>query len=227
MIGNFAVLGHRQQDLIDRWLLAGKSVRWVASQTDPPVSFGAIQRYRKKLLGPALKRVAAKLPGVANIPVRTNAAGQVEQPLHAVTGESLADERVTPFMGRLEWLWQQASEALQDARWAMRVHTDKDGKVVFDGRDFAAITATLNQAHRNVELLGKATGAFTEQPNVDSPIVSPVCVNVTITAEQMDQASQRTYIVSPEGYEAEKHTGTEIGLADIAQVDSKETPRRL
>src|SRR6476646_3994489 len=99
MAGNFSVLGHKQQDVIDRWLLAGKSVRWVASQTDPPVSFGAVQRYRNKLLMPALKRMAAKLPAAANLPVGTiRGERSQERSLHDVTRENLADERVNPFV---------------------------------------------------------------------------------------------------------------------------------
>ncbi len=99
-------------------------------------------------------------------------------------------------MERLEWLWQQASEALQDARAAMRVHKDQNGKIVFDGRDFAAITTTLNQAHRNVELLGKATGAFTDQPNVDLQIVTPICLNVSVGAGSVP-LPQAQFCVSP------------------------------
>jgi len=178
VIGNFAVLTHPQQDLIDRWLLAGKSVRWVASQTDPPVSFGAIQRYRKKLLGPALKRVAAKLPSVANLPVGAKDGEQASRPLHAVTGDELADERVSPFLERVNLLWQECLKGMHDARSAVRMHTDAKGNVVIDGRDFAVFAQMLGQAHRNMELFGRGTGALSEQPGVNLNVITPVAVTI-------------------------------------------------
>jgi hypothetical protein len=159
MTGNFAVLRHRQQDLIDRWLLAGKSVRWVASQTDPPVSFGAIQRYRKKLLTPALKRVASRLPVTANLPVvSSDGTKLVERPLHSVTGESLADERVNPFIQRTEQLWQESWNAIQEAKKAIATFTDAEGKEQIKGRDFSVLAPLINAAARSLELFGRGTG---------------------------------------------------------------------
>jgi hypothetical protein len=36
--------------------------------------------------------------------------------------------------------------------------------VVFDGRDFAALAALLNQAHRNLELFGRGAGYLRDDP---------------------------------------------------------------
>jgi hypothetical protein len=44
------------------------------------------------------------------------------------------------------------------------VHQKADGSVVFDGRDFAAFAALLNQVHRNLELFGKSTGYLRDEP---------------------------------------------------------------
>jgi hypothetical protein len=156
--------GHPQQDQVDRWLLAGKTVRWVAAQTDPPVSFGSIQRYKKNLLGPALRRVASKLSGLGTIPVTTVDGGQiVERPLREVTQEARLDGRVGPFWERHQAVWGKTWQAVLDSETAMKVHKTADGKVVFDGRDFAALNMSLNQAHKSLELLGRATALFDDQ----------------------------------------------------------------
>src|SRR2546426_10515049 len=91
--------GHRQQNQVDRWLLAGQPVRWVASQLDPPVSFQSVQRYRAKLLGPAIRRCFSKLNSVANLPVSVVQGSEIiERPLRDVTQEARLDERVNPFV---------------------------------------------------------------------------------------------------------------------------------
>jgi hypothetical protein len=151
--------GHPQQDNIDRWIFARRPVRWIASQTDPPVSFGSVQRYRKKLLGPALRRMAAKLSSTANLPVRTLEGDQiVERPLHAVTSEALLDERVNPLVQRAESLWQQSWSAVLDAKHAVATFTDAEGKEHIKGRDFSVVAPIINAAARTLELFGRATG---------------------------------------------------------------------
>ncbi len=157
--------GHRQQDQVDRWLLAGQSVRWVASQLDPSVSFQAVQRYRVKLLGPAIRRMASKLNSVANLPVSVVEGNQiVERPLHAVTRESLADERVNPFVERTEQLWQESWSAVQDAKRAVSTFTDSKGTEHIRGRDFSVVAPIINAAARSLELFGRGAGYLTDQP---------------------------------------------------------------
>jgi hypothetical protein len=160
--------GHRQQDQVDRWLLAGKSVRWVASQLDdPPVSFQSVQRYRTNLLGPALKRVASKLSGIGAVRVATTEGGQiVERPLRDVTLEARLDERVNPFIQRSELLWQESWDAVQDAKRAVATFTDAEGKEHIKGRDFSVVAPIINAAARSLELFGRGTGYLRDDAGV-------------------------------------------------------------
>jgi hypothetical protein len=157
--------GHRQQDQVDRWLLAGKSVRWVALQTDPRVSFMAVQRYRTNLLGPALKRVASKLSGIGAVPVATTDGGQIlARPLREVTQAARLDERVNPFIQRSELLWGEAWSAVQDAKRAVATFTDAEGKEHIRGRDFSVVAPIINAAARSLELFGRGTGYLRDDP---------------------------------------------------------------
>jgi hypothetical protein len=70
------------------------------------------------------------------------------------------------FLERAQILWNECLEGVKDAKDAVKVHRKADGAVVFDGRDFAAFAALLNQAHRNLELYGRATGALRDDAGV-------------------------------------------------------------
>ena len=165
--------GHRQQDQVDRWLLAGKTVRWVAGQLDPPVSFQSVQRYRKNLLGPALKRVASKLSGLGTIPVTTVNGGQlIERPLREVTQEARLDERVNPFVQRADALYLEAWTALQDAKNAVTTITDSEGKERIRGRDLGIIAPIINAAARSLELFGRGAGYLSDHPGGDQVIIN-------------------------------------------------------
>jgi len=153
--------GHRQQDQVDRWLLAGKTVRWVAGQLDPPVSFQSVQRYRANLLGPALKRVASKLSGLGTIPVTTVNG---PRPLREVTQEARLDERVNPFVQRADLLYLEAWSAVQDAKRAVTTFTDSEGKEHIRGRDFSVIAPAINAAARSLELFGRGAGYLADHP---------------------------------------------------------------
>ena len=171
---------HPQQSQIDAWIYGRRSVRWIAAQTVPPVSPAAIQRYRKNLLAPALKRLALTMSSTANLPVRTvSGNGEVvERPLP----EAVAEERANPFMERHQKLWGVCWKSIQDAQSAVRVLKGPDGQDIFDGKDFGALTQTLNQAHRNLELLGKATGVFGEQQTNTVLVVAAPGSHVRINA---------------------------------------------
>jgi len=76
----------------------------------------------------------------------------------------------------------------------MKLHKTADGQVVFDGRDFAALNAALNQAHKSLELLGKATALFENQP---APVQQNTIVVVMQAAPAMaDEADAVTIDVT-------------------------------
>src|SRR5215471_6243404 len=170
--------GHPQQNQVDRWLLAGQSVRWVASRLEPPVSFQSVQRYRKNLLGPALRRVASKLSSTAKLPVSVVQGSEiVERPLRDVTQEARFDARVNPYVERTEQLWQESWSALQEAKRAVATFTDAEGKEHVRGRDFSVVAPLINAAARSLELFGKGAGYLADQP-------SPVQQNTIVVVLQ-------------------------------------------
>jgi hypothetical protein len=62
--------------------------------------------------------------------------------------------RAEGFRERLETTWSRIEGAMDKAQRAVRTH--EDGTV--EDRSLSALPALFNQAHRNLELLGRATG---------------------------------------------------------------------
>ena len=62
--------------------------------------------------------------------------------------------RAEGFRARLETTWEAIEGAMDQARRAVRTH--EDGTV--EDRSLSALPPLFNQAHRNLELLGRATG---------------------------------------------------------------------
>jgi hypothetical protein len=160
-------------------MLAGVSDRKVAKMAG--VSHVAVNAYRREVLQPSLNQAAAahKFSKLAEkVGVDTTEAGQVA----ALTQDLV---KANPFLERAQVLWNECLDGVKDAKDAVRVHQKTDGTVVFDGRDFGALAALLNQAHRNLELFGKGTGLLREDaggvhvekmlvvlPRVDRPAVA-------------------------------------------------------
>ena len=79
--------------------------------------------------------------------------------------------RAEGFRERLETTWEAIQGAMDQARQAVRTH--EDGTV--EDRSLSALPPIFNQAHRNLELLGRATG---ELSNDDSPAANITLVRV-------------------------------------------------
>jgi len=139
-------------------MLAGVSDRKIAKMAG--VSHVAVNAYRREILQPQLQ-TAAKAHQFSKLADRMGIeppeAGQVA----ALTQEIV---KGNVFLDRAELLWQQCLDGVKDAKEAVRTHKDRNGKVVFDGRDFAALAALLNQAHRNLELFGRGAGYLRDDP---------------------------------------------------------------
>ncbi len=62
-------------------------------------------------------------------------------------------------MDRLEWLWKESAQYVEDAKSAVKpiVH---EGVVVREYRDVGAMANAIASAHDNLEKLGKVTGRF-------------------------------------------------------------------
>ena len=77
-------------------------------------------------------------------------------------------------MERLEKLWNRVDRNLDKAKNAVRTRTI-DGVEVWEEQGLAAIAPLMNQAHKNLELLGKVTGEIETSAgaNVAIQIVLP------------------------------------------------------
>jgi transposase len=149
-------------------ILEGKSSRYIAKIAG--CSHSVVNQYRRRTVLPAIQK-----------------AQQVQafQPLPRTTLEALQQQTVltreivqaSPFRDRLEKLWQRTEKAADRAERAVRVVKDeKSGELVPVGPDVSAIAPILNQAHKNVELLGRVTGELQEntgRANVAIQIVIP------------------------------------------------------
>ena len=131
-------------------ILAGKSLRQVAKMVG--ISAVSVKVYKDKVVMPAI-RTAQKVQAFQSLP-STNSELIKEQT--AITRDII---QASPFKQRLEKLWDRTEKALDRAETAVRVVKDEDtGQLVSVGPDVAAIGPLLNQAHKNVELLGRVTG---------------------------------------------------------------------
>jgi hypothetical protein len=149
----FLVDSYPEKQKIVDGILAGKSVRAVAKSVVPPIQFNAIQRYKTNVVIPMLQR-AEKISATMH-PVVPLSADPV-----ALQGarEAIQDApTVSLFRHRLEKLYRRVDRALDRAETAVRV-IEKDGKLVAAGADLGPIAPLLSAAHRNLEMLGRATG---------------------------------------------------------------------
>lgn len=82
---------HPQRQKAIDLILAGESVRVIAAQLDPPVSFQAVQRYRKSIVRPVMAKSAllAKVLGKDVVHVNEGLAVDPIDHARAVTSEAL------------------------------------------------------------------------------------------------------------------------------------------
>lgn len=122
-------------------LLAGESLRAVAKIAG--VSHTQVDRYKRNTVMPALK-AAQQVQSLQPLP-ETNMEAIRQQ---AVLTRDIV--RASPFRDRLEKLWERTDKAL-----------DKVEKT----QDLAPMAPLLNQAHKNCEMLGRATGELESAAN--------------------------------------------------------------
>lgn len=132
-------------------LLAGQSLRQVASLAG--VSATSVRDYRVNILLPAIK-TAQQVQAIQGLS-KPNSELAAEQ--STLTRDIV---RASPFRERLESLWQRTDKAL-----------DKVEKT----KDLAPMAPLLNVAHKNCEMLGRATGELEQSAGnaVQIQIVMP------------------------------------------------------
>lgn len=152
-------------------LLSGVKMSAIADRLN--ISRQAVSDYRRKVVGPAVK-VARKLQQVEqpqrDAPIAIARAHNIEETskVAALTKQVV---QASPFRDRLESLWGRTDRALDRAENAVRTVTDREtGELVAVGPDVSAIAPILNQAHRNIEMLGKVTGELEAAPTLQLAI---------------------------------------------------------
>lgn len=132
-------------------IIEGKSLRAVASIVG--CSHTVVQDYKRKVVMPAMKK-AQQLQSFQPLP-ESNAVALQQQA--SLTRDIV---QTSPFRDRLENLWERTTKALDRAE---------------ETKELAPMAPLLNQAHKNVELLGRVTGELEVQAaaNVAIQIVMP------------------------------------------------------
>jgi len=127
------------------------------------ISRQALHVYKKKFFEPALQQ-AAQLHSLQEVASLDNVKAQTKEDL---TRSILTSSQ---FRLRLEHLWGTTNEVLDKAKNAVREIKDTNGNVVAIAQDLSAVAPLLNQAHKNVEMLGKALGELEHQPTAQVAI---------------------------------------------------------
>lgn len=144
-------------------LLRGESLRKVAKMAG--VSHTVVSDYKRKVMIPALK---------------TAQQFKENQPLPETRGQHLAETanltrdivKASPFMERHEFLWGKVTQGIEKAENAVRVVTDREtGQLMSVGPDVGVLAPLLNQAHKNLELLGQVTGELQQAPQAQTNIM--------------------------------------------------------
>ena len=149
---------HPQRKQIIDAIVKKQPYRIILSWANPPISMAAIGRFKQR----ALAELSAKPKTQA---ARTafpsqNTAIEVPQPAQTVADNGYRQSLTSlasPFRSRLESTWGIAERTLARAEAAVRV-VSVDGESVPVGADLSCVAPLLAQAHRNIELLGRATG---------------------------------------------------------------------
>ena len=135
-------------------LLAGETLSTVGKMVG--ISAVAVKAYKDRVIVPAIK-AAQKVQAIQGIPP-TNA--ETIQQQTALTRDIV---RASPFLDRLEKLWERTDRALDKAETAS---------------ELAVMPGLLNQGHKNLELLGRVTGELETpaQQQIAIQIVMPQAV---------------------------------------------------
>src|SRR3954469_3930478 len=138
----------------------GRSDASIAAQLG--ISRQAVSKYRRRVIHPAL-RTAAQLQSLHS--------GRPEPQLLTSEVNEVARNVIaaSPFKERLHATWDFIDRNLRRAEHAVQII---DGDPVAD--DLAILAPLINQAHKNLELLGKASGELQDRPAAPSIAIQVV-----------------------------------------------------
>jgi hypothetical protein len=121
-------------------ILAGKSMSLIGNRIG--LTKQAVAAYRTRTLIPALAKANSLLP-----PPKTTKKKALAAHEKAVTNTTKQIVAASPFRERLETLWKRTDRAMNRS----------------EKNDDLQLPALLNQAHKNLELLGRVTGELEPQ----------------------------------------------------------------
>lgn len=144
-------------------MLQGKSSAAIAAEIG--CCRQAVDRYRSRVVRPALRTTI-------NRPNLDRHEGDSLVTLSQDVAVAKQAITATPFHDRLQATWTRIERVLDRAEHAVQVTEDGDAV----GEDLAILAPLLNQAHKNLELLGKASGELQDKaaaPSIAIQIVVP------------------------------------------------------
>jgi hypothetical protein len=160
----FAVDLHPEKKRIIDELILGRPVRNIADSVVPRLPFSVIQRYKTIVIKPMLARLQAQGESYLNgEPTTVERFNPVTADLATArnTAQSIMDApQASIFRQRLEALHGRIDRNLDRAEASPAL--------------FASVPALLGQAHKNVEMLGRATGEL-EQSAGSGVSIQIVC----------------------------------------------------
>ena len=178
----FAVDTHPQKQKIIDGILSGMTTRAISSFVVPPIPHSAVQRYKVSVIKPMLERASVSerilnsVPGLKDKPMDlSNAPPEVQAVQQAIQDAPV----LSLFRKRHEKVWGVVERTMAKAEAAVRVQRDEDGNEVFAGPDLGVMAPILNQAHKSIEILGRATGELEPQggQGVSIQIICPAAPN--------------------------------------------------
>lgn len=153
--------------------MAGASLRKAAEIGG--VSHEAVKAYKVKVVIPAMRK-AQEIQSF--LPLDKPDSVKVQE--HTSLTRDIV--RTSVFRDRLEKLWEKTENAIERAETAVRTVVDPDtGQLVAVGPDVAAIAPILNQAHKNVHMLGVATGEIEQ-------VAANIAIQIVLPQQQAESA---------------------------------------
>lgn len=187
VISRLSIDSHPQKAIIIRRIIDGLSIRQVIAGLVPPVSEMTVHRYKSKVIKPILAQhghreslsIKEKDDFVPPVPL----AGDGKL-VERATSEAVNRPVLSIFRQRLENLNRIIDRTITKAESSVRIATDKDGNQVVVGADIGVLAPLLNQAHKNVEMLGRATGEL-EPTGGGSVSIQILCPAAGTSVDQM------------------------------------------
>lgn len=149
-----------------------------------------VANYKKRVVHPAL-RTATQIASVQ----RNGSECRVLTSQDADTAKQIVIS--SPFQERLRATWERIERTLDRAENAVQVTEDGDPV----GEDLAILAPLLNQAHKNLELLGKASGEL-----MDKAAAPSIAIQVVVPASTIARPANHDF--DPEG-------AIDVGSAEI------------